>query len=271
MSNDAVVRTDDITFSEDDAFFREEGGLYVPLEPSRGYWSRDSIHGRSVVGLIGQEIERLHGEAGMIPARFNVDMHRLARFAPVRIETRVVRDGGRLRLVEAMLTIDGVEQARAQCQFLRAAEQPEGRVWAPEPWQVPAPDALKSLPDPKRKRLSEWRIIAGGMGSYGPRQMWMREYFPLVHGRPMTPFTRVVASADFASPWIHASDKGIGYINTDIIVQLHRLPRGEWVGFESTGHEASQAIAVGHCRLYDEDGAIGYISATALANQRRQK
>jgi hypothetical protein len=196
-------------------------------------------------------------------------MHRQTRFQPCRIETRVVRDSRRIRLVEAVLTIDGEEYARAQCQFLRATDHPEGRVWAPAPWQVPSPHMLESMPDPKKKRLSEWRVVTGGLGAYEPRQLWTREYFPIVEGRAMTAFAHVAAAADFASPWVHSSDAGILYINTDVVVQLHRVPRSEWLGFEATGHEASQGIAVGHCRLYDEEGAIGYVSVTALSNRRR--
>ncbi|MCK9541757.1 MAG: thioesterase family protein [Novosphingobium sp.] len=252
-----------------EAFLREEGGAFAPNEYSRGYWRDDSIHGRSLVGLLGQEIERRHGQAGWIPARFNVDMHRLAKFRPLKVETRSIRDGGRLRLIEAALTQDGLEVARAQCQFLRTGEAPEGRVWSPEPWGVSPPAELAPLDDPKRMRLAEWRPISGEMGTCGQRRIWTREFFDIVEGVPLTPFARVAVGADFGSPWIHSGDAGIKYINTDIVVQLHRLPRGEWLGLESTGHEASQAIAVGNCRFYDEDGPLGYISATALSNERR--
>ncbi|MET0248195.1 MAG: thioesterase family protein [Sphingobium sp.] len=252
-----------------DPYFREENGRFVPLEVARGYWSRDMLHGRPLIGIIGRELERVHGDPAFIPARFNVDLHRTPRFAPVEVETRLLRSGGRLRLAEAVLTIDGEEYARATCQFLRVGEAPPGRIWAPAPWDVPSPHAIAPRPDPKRRGLSEMRPIAGRMGAYGPRQVWTREYFDLVEGQTMTPFARVALAADFASPWTHIGDAGVHYMNTDIVVHLHRLPRGEWLGFEVTGHDASQGIAVGHCRLYDADGAIGFISATALTNQRR--
>lgn len=253
-----------------DALFAAEDGLYVPLEPSRGYWTFDSMHGRSIVGLIGYEIDRLHGAPGMVPARFNVDMHRLPPFAPIRVETKVLRDGGRLRLVEAVAFVGDVEYARGQCQYLRPAEQPKGRVWTPEHWDAPAPETIAPAPDPERKRLAEMRMVKGGFNQFGPRHVWMREFRDLILGVPLTPWARIVMAADFASPWAHMSDAGINYINTDVVVQLHRLPEGEFIGFEATGHEASQGIAVGNCRIYDREGPIGYISATALTNQRRR-
>jgi hypothetical protein len=187
----------------------------------------------------------------------------------VEIGTEVIRDGGRLRLVEAWLTVEGKEYARAQCQFLKPTDEPPGRVWSPAgAWGAPAPHELLPEPDPKHRHMAEWRIIAGGLGHYGERRVWQREYYALIEGEVSTPFSRVAVAADFASPWIHAGDAGIGYINTDVVVQLHRLPRGAWLGFEATGHEASQGIAVGNCRLHDEDGVIGYIGVTALANRK---
>ena len=97
----------------------------------------------------------------------------------------------------------------------------------------------------------------------------MREKYNLVQGVPHSPFSRAAVAADYASPYVHAGDAGIQYINTDITLQLHRLPEGEWIGFEAAGHEASHGIAAGYCRLHDCTGAIGFVSCTALANERR--
>jgi hypothetical protein len=252
----------------DEAFFRREGDRFIPQMPCRGFWGGESMSGRAVVGLLGAEIERRHGSAELVPARLSVDLFRLARLKPVEVSTSVIRDGGRLRLVEATLLIDGVEHARAQCQMLRPTGTPPGRYWPPaEPWQAPPPDALIAEPDPERLRRSEWRVISGGIGTWGPREVWLREYHEVVEGVPLTAFSRVALSADFASPWVHASDRGLPYMNTDVILQLHRLPRGEWVGFQSLGHEATDGIAVGACRVYDEDGPIGRIGVTALNNR----
>lgn len=252
------------------AFFAREGEHYVPQEPTHGYWKHDSLHGRAVVGLIGYEMERLHAAPGLVPVRYNVDMHRLARFAPVSIETRVIRDSARLRLVEAVMLLDGVEHARAQCQFLRAAEAPPGRVWSQPAWDAPLPETLAPLLVGKGLRLFDWIPVVGKLGEYGPRQMWMREIYDMVAGEPLTPWTRLTLAADFASPWAHGGDAGIRYINTDVVVQVHREPIGEWIGFEASGHEASHAIAVGQCRIHDRDGPLGFVSCTALANERRR-
>lgn len=255
---------------DDDAFFAAAGDGYMPLAPSRGYWKRDSLHGRSIVGLLGYEIDRRHGSTGHIPTRLNVDMYKLAPFARATIITRIVKDSSRLRLVEAELIVAGEATARATCQFLRSGETPPGTVWSPGPWQAPHPEQLEPLPEGKHPRIFEMRDIAGRLGEVAPKRIWTRERHSLVQGVPLTPYARVVLAADFASPYAHAGDAGIRYINTDVTIHIHRLPGDEWIGFEATGHEASGGIAVGHCRIHDLHGALGYVSCTALANERRR-
>lgn len=252
-----------------EALFHRDGDAFVPQPQARGYWTPDSLDGRACVGLLGHEIERRHGGDGLMPARLSVDMHRLARMQPCTVETAVIRDGGRLRLVEARLMIGESEYARAVCQLLRPAGTPPGQVWPGiEPWEAPPPDAVAPVSDPQRMWRAELRPIAGTIGTYGPRRVWLRSWSDIVAGEPLTPFTRVAYASDFASPWTHWSDVGIHYINTDVIAQLHREPVGEWIGLEALMHDASQGVAVGHCRLYDEAGPIGSVSTTALANIR---
>ena len=96
------------------------------------------------------------------------------------------------------------------------------------------------------------RPIVGAMGTVGPRRLWMSEVRDLVEGAPLTPFVRVAVAADFASPFANAGDQGLGYINSDVTLYLHRLPVKEWIGFEVVNHHATDGIAIGECLLYDQ-------------------
>ena len=109
------------------------------------------------------------------------------------------------------------------------------------------------------------RPIVGEMGSVGPRRVWMAEVRELVEGEPLTPFVRAALAADFASPFANAGDQGLGYINSDVTLYLHRLPVNEWIGFEVVNHHATDGIAIGECWVYDEAGAIGTATVAALA------
>lgn len=251
------------------AFFERDGSSFVPQEAARGWWRHDSLHGRALVGLMGTHIADRHGAADMVPARFTIDMFRLAPFAPARINTHVIRTGRRMALVEATMVVKDEAVARATMQFLRPADPPPGQVWGPAPWDAPDPDSLSPLSNGKHIRHFEIRAFAGHPGAVAPKRLWMRETLALVAGEPLGPYARAALAADFVSAFVHAGDAGIRYINSDVTLHLHRLPKGEWIGFEATGHEASGGIAVGHCRIHDRDGALGFIACTALANERR--
>jgi len=90
----------------------------------------------------------------------------------------------------------------------------------------------------------------------------------LADGYPLTPFGRVALASDFVSPFANAGDKGLGYINSDVTLYLHRVPVTDWVGFEVINHQASDGVAIGECFVYDEEGPIGSASTCALAQKR---
>lgn len=253
-----------------EAFFVLKDDRFQPQEPAQGFWSRELLSGRTVVGLIGQEAELRHSVEGFRPVRLSVDMYRPATFRPLRIETEVIRTGSRLRLVEARLFDDQREITRAQILFLRESDTPPGETWSLPALSPPMPAILPVSGNLPERRFAEQRSISGSMTSAGPRQVWVRECRPMVEGRQHTPWSRLAAAADFASPWAHASDHGINYINCDVVLHVSRMPIGEWIGFETLLHSATGGIAVGTCRIFDEQGPIGQASTAALANAKRK-
>lgn len=251
-------------------FFTIEGTHYVPTPASRGPWNPNSLHGRVIAGLLGAEIERLHGDPEFIPARLTVDMYRLPDLSPVEVVTRVVREGRRIKVIDAEFISGGVSAGRATCQLLRRTENPAGNVWKPEAWVVPAPADIAPPTDGRSGMGGMWatRRIQGDFGTVGQKRIWMSEVRELVAGCPLTPFVRVAVSADFASPFANAGDAGLEFINSDVTVYLHREPRTEWIGYEVVNHGATDGVAIGECFLYDEDGPIGSASCAALAQRR---
>lgn len=256
-------------------FFTRDADRYVPAPVSRGPWDPNSLHGRVIAGLLGHVIEQRHGDPAFQPARLTVDMYKLPDLSAITVATKVVREGYRIKVVDAEFFSAGVSMARATCQLLRRAENPPGQIWSPPNWIVPAP---ADIPEPEDKRggmggMWTTRPISGaifssGPDALGPRRLWMSEVRDLVEGEPLTPFVRVAVGADFASPFANASDQGLGYINSDVTVYLHRLPTTNWVGYEVVNHHATAGVAIGECWLYDEAGAIGTATVAALAQKR---
>jgi acyl-CoA thioesterase len=253
-----------------DAFFRRDGERYVPQPASRGPWNPNSLHGRVIIGLIGFELERLHGGSEWMPVRLTVDMYRLPDFSPITAVTRVIRGGRRIKIVDCELMSGGKSIGRGTCQFLLRSENAAGITWSPPEWNVPKPDELPRPPTGQfGERMWKMRNIDDPFdGRTKPRRAWMSEIRQLIEGVPLTPFTRVAVAADFTSPLANRSESGLGYINTDVTIYLHRLPVGEWLGFEAINHHASDGVAIGESFLYDVDGAIGSVSCAALRQAR---
>jgi hypothetical protein len=253
------------------SFFVPDNDAFIPTAASNGPWDPKSMHGRVVIGLLAHVIEQRHGNEEFVPARLTVDMFRLPNImTPVEVKTKLVRDGLRIRVIEADFLSGGVPMARASGQFLRRTENPEGQVWSPPNWDVPKPSDIPAPTDPRLGMNGKWttRPITGKMGSLGPRRLWMSEVRALVEGVPLTPFARVALAADFASPFANAGEQGLGFINSDVTLYLHRLPVTRWIGFDVVNHHATSGIAIGECWLYDEEGAIGTSTVAALAQRK---
>jgi hypothetical protein len=260
---------------ENDAFFACEAGRYLPNPICRGPWDPQALHGRVIVALLAHEIERKHGEPGFMPARLTVDMYRPPGFAPIEVVTKVVRDGKRIRVVDAEFISDGTSQARATCQLLRRTENAPGRVWSPPAWSVPDPETIEPPPNrPGRGGMGGmWmtRNISGAMGTFGQRRVWIREARNCVAGTELSPFLRAASAADFASPISNAGDQGLGYINTDVTLHLHRMPIGEWIGLEVVNHQATDGVTLGACFMHDREGAVGSSTVVGVAQRRARR
>ncbi|WP_084421666.1 thioesterase family protein [Henriciella litoralis] len=277
-------------------FFSEQNGTFHPTDACVGYWSSDSIAGRFAGGLLGFSLEREFGREGWIPSRFCVDLLRLPPRGPLTVLSRLVRDGGRLRLAEAELVGNDQTVARASCLFLKQTSQPPSPTWQTPGWRRHVPDDLPAdesfshvwdlRPVPEGIRPSGRRIEPetgkslrdappddayplGSVSSFNARQVWAREIMPIVESAPLTPFTRVATAADFTSPLSNSGESSIDFINCDFTVYLHRLPVSEWIGIDLMKHNSTQGVAIGECWLHDETGPIGTVNVAALSNRRR--
>ena len=119
-------------------------------------------------------------------------MFRLPKLLAVEVKTKLVRDGLRIKVVEAEFFSGGACMARASCQLLRKTEDPAGQVWSPPNWDVPRPAEIAKPTDPRLGMHGKWttRPIVGAMGTLGPRRLWMSEVRELVAGTPVSPFVR---------------------------------------------------------------------------------
>lgn len=254
------------------AFFLPDGDAFAPTEWARGPWGK-TISGNYVGCLLGHVVERDAGDADLQPARFTVDLCRPAGLAePVLVESTVVREGRRLKLVDAVMTQAGTVVARASTLFLRRGEQPPGPRFTTT---VPMPAVPRPDPIPDDIATLVWSYGKDGdtpslgLGAWtydGPKYIWALELAPIVAGTELTPFERAALAGDMASSLTHFGEDGLPFINADYTLTLSRLPDGPYLGLAALTHDSDAGVATGTAIVVDETGPLGTATATALAN-----
>ena len=137
-------------------FLHRDGDAYLPTPKANGWWREGgNLHARVMIGLFAHVIEQQYGEPDLQPARLTADLYRLPDLSPLTVTTRIVRQGGRIKVVEAELFSGGVSSARASCQLLRRGQQPEAPVWRQAPWDAPPPD---QVPPPSKPFTDRWEM-----------------------------------------------------------------------------------------------------------------
>ncbi|MFG1705695.1 acyl-CoA thioesterase domain-containing protein [Nonomuraea sp. M3C6] len=247
------------------AFFTQKRDELVPAPHARGPWSPDMLHGRLLGGLAARAIEERYAQPGLHFARLTVDLFRNSPMLPVTVETALVRDGRRIRVADATISTDQGVIGRASAVLLRQGAQPGGDQTVVTPaWDAPPPSGPPVEGRDWTPPFDLWRLT--GWGEPGPGRVWLRETYPLVDEEPVTPFVRAALAADFASPLSNAGPDGLRFINADYTLTLGRLPEGDLIGVEATGHLSAGGVATGQVTLHDTAGPIGFCLVTAVAN-----
>jgi acyl-CoA thioesterase len=260
--------------TEPTSFFVTHGVSYAPTPLGRGPWG-PALAGNYIGGLLARSVEREVDDVDLHPARLTVDLLRPVALQPLQVHSTIVRDGRRLRLIDAVMTQNDVLVARASALFLRRGEHTADTVWT-SPVTMPAVPAETDAPsdgvpmflhsfgrDPvvgsPGVGVTEWRHD-------GQKFAWVRETKLLVDDEPLSPFVRAVMAGDITSSLTHWGTAGLQFINADYTITLSRLPKGVYIGLASMTRYAHAGIGTGVATLFDETGPIGSGVATALAN-----
>jgi acyl-CoA thioesterase len=225
--------------------------------------------------LLARAVEQEVDDVDLQPARLTVDLLRPVALQPLQMHSSVVRDGRRLRVVDAVMTQNDVMVARASALFLRRSEHAVDTVWT-SPVTMPAlPAEPPVLADDVPMVLHSYGRdpVAGSPGvgvtewrHHGQKFVWLRETKLLVDDEPLSPFARAIMAGDVTSSLTHWGTDGLDFINADYTITLSRLPEGVYIGLASMTHYSHAGVATGVATLFDEKGPIGSGMATALAN-----
>src|SRR3954468_657952 len=178
------------------------------------------------------------GGVGGPPAqvgRITYEVLRAVPIAPLRVEAKIVRPGRRVEMFDAALT-DSAGEALMRAQGWRLRTETVSFEPPASPDPPPGPESgepgtfFHTGYDVGYHSAMEYLFTEGAFMEQGPATVWMRMGVPLILGEEPSPLQRVLAAADSGNGISAALDwSRFLFINVDLTVHLHRMPRGEWV------------------------------------------
>ncbi len=266
---------------ETEPLFRRDGELLVPTDSARGPWTPDALHGGAVAALLARAVEPLPSAQPMRVARMTVDLTRAVPWTPLRVRTRIVRDGRRVQLVEAALTSDdsaaGPDVALASMSALRIRQQP-GLVplaGVPEPAgdeaRPPPPEAGTPLvrSETPFHYLRAFDVRTVGEWDGATATTWYRLRARLVGGEPLTPLQRLAATADLVISGSRqlAIEEWIT-VNADLSIFVERPTTSAWLGLVSTVRLRDDGIGHTDGLVHDRSGRVAHAVKSLLVDRR---
>lgn len=246
---------------------------FTPTDHARGPWDPDACHGGPPTGLLVRALERTL--PAMRLARISVDLSRPVPMAGFTIAATVTRAGrATANTAASLLDADGKVRATATGMHLAVAPTPmlEGRLdnsgaTTPrladaEPGEFPIGRVAHDLPG--FRGGVEMRYPPGEDSSPGATTVWMRTV-ALLPGEEMSPFQRISPLADCGNAFGRNTEADqVQFVNTDLLIALHRDPVGEWMGSRATSAWQPTGSGLADAQLFDDDGPVGRALQTLL-------
>jgi acyl-CoA thioesterase len=261
------------------AVFLRQGEHFLPSAAATGPWGADRLHGGPVLGLLARAVERSAPDPALVVSRFTVDLFRPVPLQPLSVRVDVLRQSGRLCLLQAALFADTTEVARASALLLREADARDAMPVASAP---PGPEGLPSeslMRGFARNRDTmptgfhttvEIRWVPRTADE--PLAIWFRLPIPLVSSEQPSSLQLATALSDFANAVasIAARERGAAdasFINADATLYFVRRPVGEWFCLKEQSSETERGISVAQTLLYDAQGLVGRVLQARLMNR----
>ena len=258
-----------------ESIFLAEEGSFMPTEHARGPWDPQALHGGAPAALMTAAFERTVPGAELRIARVGFELLRPIPFAPLSLSTRIVRPGRRVQELAGELRSG--EELICRASALRVQEIPPGVPVVPGAGAaMPGPDSATrvrfALDDADRPSFAASAMEMRWLDeprTLGPARVWMRLRHPLVAGEPVTPLSRLAATADFGNgvSAVLPFDRFL-FINADLTLHLQRPARGEWVGLDARTLLHERGTGLAECVLHDLDGPVGRSFQTLVVQPR---
>lgn len=254
-------------------FLRLSETTFRPTAHVSGAWKEDEQHVSPLFGLLAHIVETDHAarrpEAPLVLARASYDILGVIPMAEFEVETRVVRPGRTIELVEATLSQNGRSALTLRAWMLQTGDT-EALAGSPLP-VMPARDtvdgpgfdevwpggAVRSV-EMQRQRVEAGRAYC-----------WLKPRVPILADERISARARLLGASDFANGIAtRVPPEAALYPNVDLTASLFRDPVGEWIGLDTTVVFGADGTGLTETILNDEHGPVGTSSQTLTVRPR---
>ena len=254
-------------------FLRLSETTFTPTEHVGGAWNEDEQHVSPLFGLLAHIVQTDHAhrrpDAPLVLARASYDILGVIPMAEFDVETRVVRPGRTIELVEATLSQNGRSALTLRAWMLQAGDTAAlagsplpvmpGRAEVDGPGfdEVWPGGAVRSV-EMRRQRLEAGRA-----------RCWLRPRVPILADEQISARARLLGATDFANGIAtRVAPEEALYPNVDLTASLFREPVGEWIGLDTSVAFGADGTGLTETILNDEQGPLGTSSQTLTIRPR---
>ena len=259
-----------------ESFYHRDGDTFVPTDATSSPWDPRAQHGGPPAALAAFVLAERHPREDAIFARISTDFLGPIPKEPLRVQTRVLRPGGRVELLEASFENprDGRLAMIVRAWRIRVADRALPQAPHAElPPALPAPQATQFYEGVDDGwgygRATEWRFVRGALHELGPADVWTRVRIPLVAGTPLDPLSRLLIVADSTNGLsVELPVRDYLSIPPGLTVTIGRYPEGEWVYFSTRTQRQPHGVGIAEGRAADVDGTLALIAQPLLLEPR---
>lgn len=266
-----------------DHLYERDGALWAPTSWAGSPWTPSAQHGGAVNALMMCAAEEAAAEVAMRVARLTVDLFKPVPLEPLVLETKFLRRGRLLSVVEASLARprrgDVICSARSVLLTPRAELPP----WWEAPW-TPPPGPGEGARGSLMPREYADRSPPGFHHSVeicsvphpDEKMLWVTTPLALTAEGQMSPLQRLAALSDLTfGIWTRLATPGMRSeadaprpipINTDTTLHVIREPEGPWLLFRDASLSERDGIGCAGATIADASGQVARSAATLVAN-----
>lgn len=260
----------DLPFGGATYFTQTPEGVFVGNDPARGPWSPENCHAGPVTGLVARAAENAVGGDKML-TRLTLDVLRPVPVAGITVATEVTRNTRTLATTRIEVHgVDGTLCMTATSMHLTRKELSDVPTAPVTPLrfdqaQIAESQLVTALHDqPSFGRFIQTAFPPGTSPEPGPKTVWMRTP-PLLEDEALSPIQSICALADCGNGIsFNAPPVALGFMNTDLTIQIHREPVSDWMASESVSHWEENGVGMSHSILHDTQGPVGVALQTLV-------